>query len=281
MDISDTEYIHGLVSVVIPTYNRATVLQRSVRSVMEQSYKNLEIIVVDDGSSDDTPSVIDSFAGEDDRIRCFVNDGVKGAAGARNSGIEKAQGEFVAFQDSDTVFYTDKIGKQIRALEADDRALFSYSRFKKAQADGTVLMVPGVQFSKEELDGDILKQILVANVVDCPTMVVRHEALDETGYFDTEFQALEDYDLVIRLAKAGEAAFVDEVLLDSFEVDRGVSSDEGKRLSAMCRLLLKYKQDYIETGTLNAFMQRILTDAADAGVLTEISGIMEKIIQLG
>ncbi|MFP5434416.1 MAG: glycosyltransferase family 2 protein, partial [Alphaproteobacteria bacterium] len=105
--------VPGLVSVILPTYNRARTLGRSIRSVLGQGYSNLELIVVDDGSSDDTRSVIDEF--DDKRLIYVPLEKNQGASAARNHGLGLVRGEFVAFQDSDDEWLADKLQQQVSA----------------------------------------------------------------------------------------------------------------------------------------------------------------------
>lgn len=271
-------YTEGLVSVIIPTYNRRKVLEKSVRSVMEQSYDNLEILIVDDRSTDNTRILVDELSKEDRRIRYILNDGDKGASGARNKGIFKAVGEYIAFEDSDDYYVPDKIEQQLELLNSNKNCGFCYSRFRKYIEDGRYYIVPGIGMTAESLAGNIIHQMMVDNVVGCPTLMVRHNIMDEIGGFDTHFRALEDYDLAIRLAKRSDAAFSDRELVYSPYTCEGVSTNPMNDLSARLMLILKYKRLYIETGTLNHSMERVLTDAQDIGVLDQIVPILEKII---
>ncbi|MGB3624622.1 MAG: glycosyltransferase family 2 protein, partial [Henriciella sp.] len=103
----------SLVSVVIPTYNRARTLRRAVESVLRQSYTNLELIVVDDASTDDTKAVLSSI--NDPRMRVITYEFNRGCAAARNIGARDARGEYLAFQDSDDEWLADKLSKQVAA----------------------------------------------------------------------------------------------------------------------------------------------------------------------
>lgn len=104
-----------LVSVIIPTYNRANLILQAVKSVLNQTYKNFEIIIVDDGSSDNTEDVINVI--HDNRIRYIKHAINKGASAARNTGIREAKGKYIAFQDSDDHWLPDKLEKQVKRIE--------------------------------------------------------------------------------------------------------------------------------------------------------------------
>lgn len=106
-----------LVSVIMPTYNRADLVTRSIESVLAQTHRNLELVVVDDRSKDNTASVLSCLSAKDSRVRYFLNDGKKGAAGARNTGLAMVQGDYVAFLDDDDEFLPEKITRHLEPFQ--------------------------------------------------------------------------------------------------------------------------------------------------------------------
>lgn len=278
--MNSENYTKGLVSIVIPTYNRADIIMPSIKSVRDQTYKKLEIIVVDDGSTDNTRALIQSFSKEDPRIIYVLNEGVKGAAGARNTGIEAAHGEFIAFEDSDDLFVADKIQKQLDELKTHPDCNFCYTRFRKEMPDNRYFVFPQLSYTYDELSGDIYQRLLYDNTIGCPTLMIRHAYLDDIGLFDIKMAANEDYDLAIRLSQNSPAAFIDEVLLISSTTPESLSLDVRKDLGSFCYFILKYKKELIKAGTLNHRLEQVLTDAQRYGLLSEIEPILEKIITL-
>ena len=107
-----------MVSVILPTYNCENTVERTIRSVLNQSYGDLELIVVDDGSKDNTVNVIESIC--DDRIRLIKNAINKGACVVRNIGIDEARGEYIAFQDGDDIWVDDKLEKCLNTMEQQE-----------------------------------------------------------------------------------------------------------------------------------------------------------------
>ena len=105
------------VSVIIPTYNREGILGRSIESVLNQTYTEFELIIVDDGSTDNTRQLVENI--HDDRISYYYVKNNSGAAAARNYGIERAEGEYIAFQDSDDYWHSDKLEKQMKVMESN------------------------------------------------------------------------------------------------------------------------------------------------------------------
>lgn len=127
------------VSVVIPTYDRAAVLPRAIDSVLGQTVEDLELLVVDDGSTDRAPDVVAGYA--DDRVRCLRHEQNRGASAARNSGIEAASGDYVAFLDSDDEWLAGKLETQLAVLEAASCRAASRSW---SASTSTAVAIPGV-----------------------------------------------------------------------------------------------------------------------------------------
>ena len=113
-----------MISVIIPTFNRASLLKKAIESVLSQTYKDFELIVIDDGSSDETPSLISSYASS---IK-YIKQNNKGPAGARNVGIKNSSGEFVAFLDSDDWWDKEKLQIQIDKMRKNPKYLISHTK---------------------------------------------------------------------------------------------------------------------------------------------------------
>ena len=267
-------YEKNLVSVVIPTYNRQKTLEASIRSVTSQTYDDIEVLVVDDGSSDGSHELVQQMQRNDSRIRYMKNTMGKGVAGARNTGIRASRGEFIAFNDSDDYFRSDKICKQLSKIQTAD---FCYGRFKKIVDEKSYMIFP--PYNTNDLNGDIYKRLLKNNMVGCPTLMVRHDFLDQIGGFDPEFPALEDYDLALRLAKRGTAVFIEDIILDSDNSAGGISSNVGNDMAANLMLLQKYLPDIIEAGLLNYKVMHTLSYANTLGVQDKVTGIIKHILE--
>src|SRR6266704_594323 len=118
-----------LVSVIMPTYNRAKLIDKSIESVLSQTYRRLELIVIDNYSQDETETVVKSFSDQDPRVRYFkyANHGL--VAASRNAGIDAAKGQYLAFLDSDDLWLPEKVQKQVDFLECHKDVFLVYSRF--------------------------------------------------------------------------------------------------------------------------------------------------------
>lgn len=198
-----------LVSVVIPTYNRSSVIGHTIEDVLKQTYSNLEIIIVDDGSTDDTEAVLQRFGNS---IR-YVKQENAGPAAARNRGIEIARGEIIAFQDSDDLWHPSKIERQVRLLEDAGPAVpCCLCNTTLCFADGRVT----TSFRNAPIDPLIEEGIWTNPAAVLTTrfilfdqaVAIRAAVLRKTGGFDTTLKYLEDYELPLRLALEGPWAFI-------------------------------------------------------------------------
>ncbi|MEF8814588.1 MAG: glycosyltransferase family 2 protein [Halovenus sp.] len=237
MDSSPVE-----VSVVLPTYNRADVLARSVESVLEQTFEDFELVVVDDASTDRTDAVIEQF--DDDRLRYVRHDENRGAAAARNTGIREARADIVAFQDSDDVWDERKLEKQVAAFESSsDRVGVVYTGLHR-QFENVRTHVPGHGMEPEKREGDIAESILRFNFVSTQAAAVRRSCFDRVGGFDDETPPLEDWELWIRISEFYEFKHVDEPLVSAYLREDSISNDSEALVRARERIVEKHRHRF-------------------------------------
>lgn len=219
--------IKDLVSVIVPTYNRAHLIKRSVMSVLNQTYDNLELIIVDDGSTDNTEEIVKSI--EDDRI-IYIQQQNQGACAARNNGIDHAQGEFIAFQDSDDVWHKNKLERQLETL-------------KQTGAD--------LVFCKMAINGDannVLPQKLKKGFVVSSELPIGYgtQTLCATSKifieerFDVTMPRLQDFELLLRLKKKYQIYGMSDILVDYCIGKDSISSNPEKFAIACEKLIGKY-----------------------------------------
>lgn len=269
----------SMISVILPTYNRAYCLEASMNSVLNQSYPDLELIIVDDGSDDGTKELVENMQQTDPRVRYFYTQINQGAAAARNYGIERASGDYLAFQDSDDLWRPEKLSLQMKQMD-EKKADFCYHEVQCNFGNGQYAILPQQQVPVHKKEGDIYEQMLYENLVDCPSLLVKRGCIDRIGMFDTQMKALEDYDLALLLAREYRAAFVNQVLLDSGYTPGSVSLQAVNYLNASCYLVAKYKADYLATNTLNHRLERILEDSKRIGLQEQYIALLEKIMTL-
>ena len=231
---------HPTVSVVIPTFNRAALIARSIQSVLNQSYADFELLVIDDGSTDDTAGVVAGFY--DPRINYVRLPNNTGAAAALNVGIRISKGKFLSFQGSDDEWLSDKLAEHMSVFEQSSRKLgVVYSDMHRILKDGSVryhaspTVVPGRLVNPTT-------QFYEVYMLGSQSVVIKRDCLDATGYFNEELPALEDLELFIRLSKRFDFYRIPEPLVRYYETD-GLSKNRHATLLAR-KLLVKlyYKE---------------------------------------
>jgi glycosyltransferase involved in cell wall biosynthesis len=193
----------AVVSVVIPAYNRSAVISRALRSVLAQTWRDLELIVVDDGSTDGTGARVADLARGDSRVRLCTHDRNRGAQAARNTGIRTAQGEWIAFLDSDDVWFPDSLEVRLReAARRGVRVVHSECRVLEEGADEPHL------FGVPPMQGRVYGELLRRPGPVFPSLLVTRDALVRIGYLDESLIAYQEWDTTIRLARHEAFAYV-------------------------------------------------------------------------
>jgi len=201
------------ISIIMPTYNRGYCIDRAIKSVMQQTYRDWELIIVDDGSTDNTEEVVQSFKKTlGTKLNYFkkVNEGV---SVARNVAIKRSCGDFIGFLDSDDYYYPTKLDRQIKALNDNPESVMCYtnwSTFYDGNEDGAMFHpLP------EDLKGFIYPQLI--SVQNCfittPSVLLRREALFKAGLFDISMHICEDIDLWRRISRLGPVVQIFEPLI--------------------------------------------------------------------
>ncbi len=207
------------VSIIIPTYNREKLVQKAIKSVLDQTYKDFELIVVDDASTDLTQSVVEQFA--DSRIRYLRHEKNAGVCAARNTGLAAAQGFYVAFLDSDDEWLPDKLKKQVGLFQAgsDDVGVI-YTWLKIIDEQGQLQKI-----RQPTLRGDVHNDLLYSNFIGTPsTLMVKHDYLKTIEGFDPRLRCCEDWDVWLQLAGHCKFEVISEPLVqyrDHREEGRG------------------------------------------------------------
>jgi glycosyltransferase involved in cell wall biosynthesis len=227
--------------VVIPTYNRAGLIGRSVQSVLGQTFGDFELIVVDDCSADSTEEVVRGF--RDGRIKYVRHGENRGGSAARNTGIRLARGRYVAFQDSDDEWMPEKLKKQVEALRGSPPDICAvYTGFWKVDGGGRTY-IPPEHVRKE---GDILGDLLRENYVSTQCLMARKECLEGVGLFDEAMPRLQDWELAIRLAERYRFRCVDEPLVNVYGQGDSISARPDTFYEAQVMLLRKHEATYRE-----------------------------------
>ena len=195
------------ISVVIPTYNRYELLKRALTSVFAQTHQPTEVIVVDDGSSDETQQITQDFP----NIKYFYQKN-SGVSSARNLGIKKSSCEWIAFLDSDDEFHVDKLKEQTAFHKENPQILMSYTDEKWIR-NNLEVKVPK-KFRK--FDGEIFQECLSHCIIAPSATLIHRNLLNAVGNFDESLEVCEDYDLWLRIAQKNEIGLVDKKLITKY-----------------------------------------------------------------
>ncbi|MDO9547944.1 MAG: glycosyltransferase [Candidatus Marinimicrobia bacterium] len=185
-----------LVSIIIPTYNRARYLRQSIESALSQDYTNFELIVVDNGSTDNTPEILASFG---NKIKCLKEE-KRGTSASRNKGLRAAQGEFIAFLDDDDFYLPGKISISVKKMLEDRSVSLVYTDYIRVDSEGHQTKTIRNNHSQSE---KFLWAFLKGFGILPSTTLLRKECLERSGYFDETLQYATDSDLWFRLLIAG------------------------------------------------------------------------------
>lgn len=230
------------VSVIIPTYNRAHTVSRAIQSVLNQTYQDFEIIVVDDCSTDNTEEVVKGF--NDSRICYIRHEQNRGGSAARNTGIRIARGEYIAFLDSDDEWLPNKLAEQMRVFYSDRNCGAVYTDLLHVCKDGHAEVHKGYH-----PEGWILKDLLVTNVVgSASSVVVKRECFKVVGLFDEKLPSCQDWDMWIRIAKHYTFRSIPEPLVKYLWHQEQISTNFEAVWRGHMAIMRKYQVDICALG---------------------------------
>ncbi len=244
-----------LVSVVIPTFNRAKLIKDALQSVLNQSYRPIEIIVVDDGSSDNTEEVVALWNSENttaDLSLRFVHQTNRGGNVARNTGITEASGSLIAFLDSDDAWHPKKLAKQIPLFD-DPEVGGVYCGVQHMNFDTGAILEPT---NRSYPNGHLFQQILIRDITaQTSAFIIRRSVFDTVGTFDTQLMARQDWDMWIRLAKDHKINCAPEPLVFFREHEGERTASNPKKEIAGYRMIREKYADLLAKLPLSFQMQ--------------------------
>lgn len=238
-----------LVSVIIPAYNYADFIAEAIDSALQQSHNNIEVIIIDDGSTDNTASIVSSLAKNDARI-FYIYQYNQGLSAARNTGIKNATGEFLVFLDADDVMHAEKIAAHLEHFSQQPTVDISYGSsryFLSGQPEKTYASIelneqdwmPKVSGSAEK----VMPVLIVNNIMPVCSVMLRRRVLDVVGNFDTALKSLEDWDYWLRAAAAGcHFAYNDDTRLAAYIRVHGSSMSQNRLRMLQVQYLLRRTQ---------------------------------------
>ena len=224
------------VSVIIPTYNRANLIGGAIESVLNQTYQDFEIIVIDDGSTDNTEGIVKSF--NNFKIRYISHGDNRGVSAARNTGIKTCQGEYIAFLDSDDEWLPEKLDQQIKVFQnASSEVGAVYSEVIYMDENGKNI---NKKYYNPQKEGYIYEDLLVRNYVSTSALLIKKECFDRAGLFDVSLNFHEDWDMWIRIAKFYRFIFTKVPLARYRQHTKQITKDLELKNIAEQRIIIKY-----------------------------------------
>lgn len=240
------------VSIIIPTYNRSSFLRRAITSILNQTFDDFELIIVDDCSIDDTEQVVADM--NDGRIRYMKLESNIGAAAARNIGIKSARGRYISFLDSDDEYVHNKLEIQVRELD-------------KSSADvGVIYCGYSIHYEPDIIHGvvspiykgNLFDILLKRNCIGSPTPLIKKECFDACGLFDEYLPSCQDWDMWLRISTKYDFDFVNEPLAKAHNHGNQISTNIESKILSREKLLEKYKLYIVkEPKTASYLYQRL------------------------
>lgn len=238
------------VSVVIPTFNRAHVVDQAIGSVLGQTYQNLEVIVVDDASTDHTEEVVKAFG--DSRVHYFRHEQNRGAPWARNSGAEVARGEYFAFLDSDDRWFPELLERQLAALiEFSPAVGMICCGMIRTDGESRRVVIPAAR--SLTFDGNLIDGVGICT----SSFLVRRAAFQNIGGFDVRFSSFQDFDFLLRIAREYRIEAIDDVLLEYRVGEDSISVDMVSKAKGFQRIINTYRSDILRLGLMNRYLFRL------------------------
>ena len=234
-----------LVSIIIPTYNRAWIVRDAIDSVLGQTYADFELIVVDDGSTDRTPEILNSYG---DRLR-VIRQANQGVSAARNRGIGASSGPLIALLDSDDIWLPEKLTVQVDFFKKHPSALICQT--EEIWIRNGLRVNPGKRHRKPS--GVIFERSLDLCLVSPSAVMVRRVLLEVVGLFDENLPACEDYDLWLRVGCRFPVHLIDKPLT----IKRGGHEDQLSRQSSLDRYRIRSLVKLIEAGGLTLIQRNL------------------------
>jgi glycosyltransferase involved in cell wall biosynthesis len=237
-----------LVSVIVPAYNAETFIERTLNSVLSQTYKNIEVLVVDDGSSDQTAEIVRSMAQQDSRV-VLLHQKNSGVAAARNFAIQKSQGEFIAPIDADDLWYPENLEKQVQCfLQADLAVGVVYAWSVDIDEED----LPTGGFCASKVGGKVLKTLVCHNFIgNASATLIRRSCFENIGSYNCQLkeqnaQGCEDWELYLRLAERYQFRVVPEFLIGYRKIFNSMSCDYSKMAKSHALMLQAARQRHPE-----------------------------------
>ena len=243
------------ISVIIPTFNRGNLIRNSIKSVLNQTYKNLEVIVVDDGSIDNTKDVVDKI--EDERIKYIKLEENKGGSNARNIGIKYSVGKYISFQDSDDIYYPDKLEMQFKNI-INKKSNFDFCKIKVIFNESYSKYYPNSRQEKSISNGNIFDELISkGNFISTQAILIKKNFISKY-LFDPLIPRLQDFDLILRMIPKVKISYTKKVLVE-LHIQKDSLTRSELKLKKAVKILLK-KKFHFNSNQKKLFLNYINTE---------------------
>jgi len=203
------------VSVILPCYNGARWIGQSIESVLAQTYKNFELIVVDDGSTDNSRKIISSYL-YDERVRYIYQEN-RGFSNALNRGIRESRGEFIGFIGQDDLYMPNKLQVQVEYFDEHKDVDLVHSNYCSIDSSGRIMKVRDIKVPRFSSRGKLIEYLFINNFIGFETALVKRRCFDKVGLFDERMVGFSDHDMWLRIAGEFNIAYIDLVLVKKRE----------------------------------------------------------------
>ena len=229
------KYNKPLVSIIVPSYNHAKYITKTIESLVNQTYSNIELIVIDDGSKDNSVQIIQKLVDKHHFI--FIHRDNKGVSATLNEGIQLATGKYITFCASDDIYLTDKIEKQVEFMETNLQYEMCYGKVIHFDDIGNMKKSK----IRKPKSGWIFNDLFKGNFIPAPTIFIKKNLFNEVGYFD-ETIPIEDWDLLLRITYKYQIGYLDEYLAYYRIHSSNTSSNIDKMIFSEKQIMMKWKE---------------------------------------
>lgn len=241
-----------MISIIIPTFNRGNTIKRSIESVLNQTYKDIEVVVIDDCSTDNTYEIIKEI--KDRRIYYYKNKNNLGACFSRNFGVSIARGEYIAFQDSDDEWLPGKLNEQEKFLNemTCDIVFCSMLRISEKKKEIYPPYTP-------DNTSDLYRQLLIENCISTQTVFGKREAFEKTK-FDERMPRFQDWELMLRMSRIYNIKYLNKVLVRSFIQKNSISINPKSAITALNIIYKNHYEEIVADNKINAIFHLKLAE---------------------
>lgn len=264
------------VSIIMPTYNRASIIEKAIKSVVDQTFSDYELIVIDDGSTDGTCDTVKRFS--DSRIRCISYSENRGGSYARNRGIEEACGNYIAFLDSDNEWDNDYLEKRLALLHDESRPVISFGRMRMIRDGKEDSVFPPESADALSERNSIIRIMLCRNIMDTNTVILSRECVGIEAGFDLEFTRLQDWDIFLGIVadERNAVLFEDRISVSHYALADSITNKKELYMPNRLQLVKKHKKLIDEFGMKEEIGNRLEAEIQTDGDYKRIYDVAKR-----